>query len=187
MAINLVDSVKGLFTPDLVTQTATSLGESEGAVQKAINGAVPASLVGILNKAGTGGASNLLSMAKQASDSVPTNLKSLLGGTGIASLISMAGGLFGDKLNNIVRSVANFAGIRESSASSIMNIAAPAALASLGREATATNMNPTNVVSMLNNQKDTILSSVPSGLNLASALGLGSLSEIGTRLSSVLS
>jgi outer membrane protein OmpA-like peptidoglycan-associated protein len=186
MALNLVDSVKNLFTPDLVTQTATSLGESEGAIQKAINGAIPASLVGILNKAGSGGATNLLNMARQASETVPNNLRSLLGGTGIASLLSMAGGLFGDRLNNIVRNVATFAGIRESSASSIMNLAAPVALASLGREASATNMNPTNVVSMLNNQKDTILSSVPPGLNLASALGLGSLSEIGTKLSNVM-
>ena len=68
-----------------------------------------------------------------------------------------------------------------------MNLTAPVALASLGREATAANMNPTSVVTMLNSQKDSILSSVPSGLNLANALGLGSLSEIGTKLSNVLS
>ena len=188
MALNLIDSVKGFFTQDLVTQTASTFGESEAAIQKALSGAIPASLVGILNKTGSGGASNLLSMAKQATDSgLPGNLRSLLGGTGIASLLSMAGGLFGDKLGSVIRSIANFAGVKESSATSVLNMAAPAALSSIGREASAGNMGPVGLVSYLNNQKDSILASVPSGLNLASALGVGSLGEIGNKLSNVLS
>ena len=188
MAINLIDSVKGLFTPDLVSQTAASLGESENAVQKALTGAIPASFVGILNRVGSGGATGMLDMSKQAANTgVLGNLKGLLGGGGLASVLSMASGLFGDKLGSVVRTIAGFAGIRESSASSLMSIAAPAALATIGREATSNNMGPSGLVSLLNNQKDSILNSVPSGLNIANALGVGSLADIGTKLSGALS
>ena len=188
MASNLIDSVKDLFTPDLVSQTASSLGESENAVQKALSGAIPASFVGILNKVGSGGASGILDMSKQAaSTGVLGNLRGLLGGGGLANILSMASGLFGDKLGSVVRTIAGFAGIRESSASSLMSIAAPAALAAVGREATTDNMGPSRLVSLLNSQKDSILNAVPSGLNIAGALGLGSLSDIGNKLSGALS
>src|SRR5688572_23280977 len=188
MASNLIDSVKDLFTPDLVSQTASSLGESENAVQKALSGAIPASFVGILNKVGSGGASGILDMSKQASSTgVLGNLKGLVGGGGLANILSMAGGIFGDRLGSVVRTIASFAGIRESSASSLMSIAAPAALAAVGREATTDNMGPSRLVSLLNSQKDSILNAVPSGLNIAGALGLGSLGEIGNKLSGALS
>lgn len=36
MAFNLLDTVSGLFNKDLIGKAATSLGESEGGIQKAI-------------------------------------------------------------------------------------------------------------------------------------------------------
>ena len=189
MAFNLLESVKGLFTSDLVSQTASSLGENENNIRKALGGAVPASLVGMLNKAGSGEATDLLDISRQASRSgILGNIKGLLGG-GLAfgNILNLTNGLFGDKLNNVVRTIANFAGIKETSAASVMNLAAPAALAAVGREASSTNMSTSGLVSMLANQKDSIINSVPSGLNLAGALGLGSLGEIGTKISNAVS
>ena len=189
MAFNLLDSVKGLFTSDLVSQTASSLGENENNIRKALGGAVPASLVGMLNKAGSGEATDLLDISRQASRSgILGNLKGLLGG-GLAfgNILNLSTGLFGDKLGNVIKTIANFAGIKETSAASVMNMAAPAALAAVGREASSTNMSTSGLVTLLADQKDSILNSVPSGLNLAGALGLGSLGEIGTKISNALS
>ena len=189
MAFNLLESVKGLFTSDLVSQTASSLGENENNIRKALGGAVPASLVGMLNKAGSGEATDLLDISRQASRSgILGNIKGLLGG-GLAfgNILNLTNGLFGDKLNNVIRTIANFAGIKETSAASVVNLAAPAALAAVGREASTTNMSTSGLVSMLANQKDSIINSVPSGLNLAGALGLGSLGEIGTKISNAVS
>src|SRR5688572_19186508 len=121
MAFNLLDSVKGLFTTDLVSQTASSLGESENNIRKALGGAVPASLVGMLNKAGSGEAMDLLDISRQASRSgILGNIKGLLGGgLSFGNMVNLTSGLFGDNLNNVIRTIAKFAGIKEGSAASV--------------------------------------------------------------------
>lgn len=190
MSFNLLDTVKTLFTSDLVGKISSSLGESEGGTQKAISAAIPSVLTGLLNKAGSGGgASSILSMAKEASNSgILGNLGGLLGGgSSMSSLLGIAGNLFGDKVGGIAKLISGFAGIKESSASSLLNLAAPAAMAGLGKHAVSSNMDAGGLLSMLSSQKDSILSAIPSGLNLAGALGLGSLGDIGGKLSSALS
>jgi outer membrane protein OmpA-like peptidoglycan-associated protein len=68
-----------------------------------------------------------------------------------------------------------------------MSMAAPAAMGVLGKHASETNMSAGGLLSFLNTQKDQIINALPSGLNLAGALGLGSLSAIGSKLSGKLS
>lgn len=193
MSFNLLDTVKTLFNSDLVNKISSTLGESEGGTQKAISAAIPSVLTGLLSKAGSsGGASSLLSIAKEASNSgILGNLGGLLGGAGsgggMSSLLGIAGNLFGDKIGGIAKLISGFAGIKESSASSLLNMAAPAAMAGLGKHAISSNLDSGGFLSLLNSQKDSILSAVPSGLNLAGALGLGSLGDIGSKLSSAVS
>ncbi|NML20533.1 DUF937 domain-containing protein [Pseudoflavitalea sp. G-6-1-2] len=186
MSFNLLDSVKGLFTNDLISKMASSFGESEGGIQKAISGAVPAVLTGLLNKGSSAdGAASLLNLSKDAaSGGIMSNLGNLLGGgTLLTKGMDMLKGLFGDKTNAITSTIANFAGIRESSASSLLSVAAPAALGSLGKQVTQSNMGVSGLTSFLAEQKDSILKAVPSGLNIAGALGLGSLGDLGSKLS----
>jgi OmpA-OmpF porin, OOP family len=100
MAFNLLETVSGLFNNDLVRKAASSLGESEGGIQKAVSGIVPSVLTGLLNKASSGGhaASGVLDLAKQASGSgILGNLSGLLGGGGggtMSGLLSMAGNIW---------------------------------------------------------------------------------------------
>jgi outer membrane protein OmpA-like peptidoglycan-associated protein len=185
MAINLVETVKGLFTPELVRQTASSIGENESNVQRAFNGAVPTAFAGILNKIGNGGASGIFDMAKQAINSgLLGNLKSLIGGN--SDLLGLGNGIFGDRLGGIIRAISSFAVIKDSSASSVMNMAIPVSLATIGREISGNN-NPNAVVSLLNNQKESILASIPGGLSIASALGVNSLGDITNKVSNIYS
>lgn len=185
MSFNLLDSVKGLFTSDLVSKMASSFGESEGGIQKAISGAIPSVLTGLLSKAGSSdGAASLLNLSKDAAGSgILGNLGNLLGGgTLLSKGMDMLKGLFGDKTGSITSAIASFAGIRESSASSVLSAAAPAALGALGKQVTQNNLGISGLTSLLADQKDSILKAVPSGLNLAGALGLGSLGDIGNKL-----
>lgn len=186
MSFNLLDSVKGLFNSDLVSKMASSFGESEEGIQKAIGGGIPAVLTGLLNKAGTAdGAASLLNLSKDAASSgIMGNLGNLLGGGNLLGKgMDMLKGLFGDKTNAITSMISNFAGIRESSASSLLSVAAPAALGTVGKQVTQSNMGVSGLTSWLAEQKDSILKAVPSGLNIAGALGLGSLSDLGNKLS----
>ncbi len=189
MSFNLIDSVKGLFGNDIIGRAASLFGENESNVQKAVGGIVPTVLAGVLNKAGSGDINGILNMAKEAAGSgVLGNLGGLLGG---GSLLNRGAdflrGLFGDKAGNVASAVSGFAGIKESSANSLLSLAAPAALGVLGRHATENNLNAGGLLSFLNSQKDAVLNALPSGLNLAGALGLGSLASIGNKLSGALS
>jgi outer membrane protein OmpA-like peptidoglycan-associated protein len=186
MSFNLIDSVKGYFTSNVVSEAASKLGESESGIQKALSAAIPSALAGMLSKAGSGGSSDILDMAKQAAGGGMGNILSGIGSTG-GGLLKMLTNLFGDKLGGIVRMIANFAGIKESSASAVMGMAAPATLAAVGDHAVKNNLSTGGLLSFLNSQKDSILSAVPSGLNLAGALGLGSLGDIGRKLSGLVS
>jgi outer membrane protein OmpA-like peptidoglycan-associated protein len=194
MAFNLLETVSGLFNNDLVSKAASSLGESEGGIAKAMSGIIPSVLAGLLNKAGSGGnaASSIFSMAQDAAGSgMLGNLAGMLGGGlksgGGSGLLNMASSIFGDKLGNVGSLISNFSGIKASSASSLLSMAAPAALGAIGKHASANNLNAGGLLSMLASQKDNILKALPAGLGLASALGLGSLGDIGNKLSGTIS
>ena len=182
MAFNLLDAVKGLFTSDLINKAAASLGESEGGIAKAISGIVPSVLGGIVSKATSNadGASSVLDMAKNAAGTgVLGNLGNLFGGGGSNMLsggIDMVKRLLGDKFSGIASAIAGFAGIRESSASSLMSMVAPAALGVLGKHASENNLTPGSLSNMLSGQKASLANALPSGLSsLAGMIGLGSI------------
>jgi len=181
MAFNLLDSVKGLISPDLISKAASTLGETEAGVSKAVSGVVPSILGSIISKGTSdiGGAGSVLSLAKNVADSgVLGNLAGLLGSgaSTAAGGINMLKTFLGDKLGSVVSSISNFAGIKESSASSLMSMVAPAALGVLGKHVTENDMTPSSLSNMLSSQKSSILGAIPGGLSsLASTIGLGSI------------
>src|SRR5579859_6558229 len=144
MSFNLVEMVKNLFTPDLISKAASSLGESEGGISKALTGLVPTILGGLVSKANSGAAEagNILSTAKEAANQGVMQIFGSMpgsGGGGTGALGGLSGGLdavkglFGNKLGDITRAISSFAGIRETSASSLMSVAAPATLGAIGK------------------------------------------------------
>jgi outer membrane protein OmpA-like peptidoglycan-associated protein len=191
MAFNLPATVNGLFTNNVISQAAKTLGESESGIEKAIGGLVPSVLSGMITRVeNTGNPYGLYGMARDAAGSgILNNIGNMveIAGTGMSNAISMASSIFGDKVNNIVSMIANYAGIKQSSASSLLNMTTPAALGVVGKYANDNDLNSTGMVNMLSNQREKILSWVPSGLNLANALGLRSVGEIGSHISGAFS
>lgn len=192
MSFNLIDEAKSLLPPDLISRAAGSLGESESGIQRAVNGSIPTVLSGLLNQSSTTGASGILDMVRNASGSnISGNVSGLLSGGSMSGIASTVMGwlrsLFGDRLSSITNSLASFAGIKPSSASSVMSLAAPAVLGSVGNYVRDNNLNASGLDSFLMAQKNSILNAIPSGFNLAGALGLSSLSDIGSRISSTVS
>jgi outer membrane protein OmpA-like peptidoglycan-associated protein len=185
MSFNLIDAVKNIFNNDFSARASSVTGESENNIKAAMAGIIPSVLTGLLNQAGSGNPQNLLNMAKTASGSgFLSNLSGVFGNSSLlARGTEMLRGLFGDKLGAVSSQIANFSGIRESSATSLMSVVAPAAFGVLGNHAAESNMNAAGFLGFLNSQKDHILGALPSGLNLAGALGLGSLAGIGSKLS----
>jgi outer membrane protein OmpA-like peptidoglycan-associated protein len=195
MPINLIDAAKSLLPNDLVSKAAGSLGESESGIQKALSGAIPSVLAGLLGQSSGPGAGGILDLVKNAAGSgILNNIGGLIGGSGSASsggigatVMGWLRSLFGDKLNSIINAIAGFAGIKTASASNVLSMAAPAALGSVGQYAKENNLSASGLSSFLQSQKSSILDAIPSGFNLAGALGLSGLGDIGGKVSNVLS
>jgi outer membrane protein OmpA-like peptidoglycan-associated protein len=189
MAFNWLDSVKGLFTSELITKAASVLGEGEGNTAKAISGIVPSVLGGIISKGTSGieGASAILNMAKSTvGTGILSNLGNLFGGgsnTLLSNGLDMAKRLLGDKVNSISGAISGYAGIKESSVTSLMGMVAPMALGVLGQHASQNNLTPNSLSNMLASQRSSITEALPAGLG--SLAGLTGLSSVGSAISSV--
>jgi OmpA-OmpF porin, OOP family len=183
MSFNLLDVVKGQFNSDLVSKAASLLGENESGVSKAISGIVPSVLSGLVSKAtsGNSGATEILSAAKDThGGGLFSNLSGLLGNGDLLSKgAGLLSGLFGDKVSGIINAISGFAGIKSSSASSLMSMAAPMALSSLGKHATENNLSAGGLMDMLSSQKSSIMSALPGGLSsIAGMLGIGKVADM---------
>jgi outer membrane protein OmpA-like peptidoglycan-associated protein len=183
MALNLVDSVKSLFSTDLISKAASMFGETEAGISRAISGMVPTMLGGIVSKATTdmNGASSVLSLAKQASGSgVLSKLGNIFGGGGGSNILSegmdMAKSFFGDKMSSVAHAISSFAGIKDSTSTKLMSTMAPAALGVIGDYAAENNLSASSLSNALSNEKPSIMSALPSSLGTAlNSLGLGSI------------
>jgi outer membrane protein OmpA-like peptidoglycan-associated protein len=167
MSFNLLDAVKGHFSGDLISKAASFLGESDGGINKALGGLIPTVLSGITSKASTSsGAEEVFSMAKEQHGSgLLGNLGGVFsGGSLLSKGADLIKGLFGGKLGGIVDAIAGFAGIKSSSASSLMSLAAPVALGTLGKHAADNNLGASGISSLLASGKSALAGLLPAGI-----------------------
>lgn len=178
MSLNLFDSVKAVFTNDLIGKAASYLGEDESIMSKAISAGIPTMLSGIVNNAASDGGANIMNLAKQAAGSgIMDNVGGLFSSSNSSLLgtgSSMLSGLFGNKTSMLSSLISNFSGVKSSSASSLMSLLAPVALSFIGKHALSNNLSGGGILSWLNGQKNQISAAVPSGLNLSGILDGGS-------------
>jgi OmpA-OmpF porin, OOP family len=178
MSFNILDAVKNHLTPELISKSSSFLGESEGGVKKAISGILPVLVSGFIAKASTGGSGN----AEMYNTAQQVHKSNFLGGLGnvfndgggmLNKGVDLLKGLFGDKLSGIIATISSFAGIKLSSASSLLSMAAPVTAGTLGKHAAENNLDASGLASLLSNQKSAVLDVLPAGLGgLTSMLGL---------------
>ncbi|MBN9313059.1 MAG: flagellar motor protein MotB [Chryseobacterium sp. 39-10] len=167
MSLNIIDLIKGQLGPALVSQAATHLGESESGISKAISGLLPAVVGGLANNANNPTVLDAISGASSSG-----LLSNLLGGSSNNTLVTtVINALFGDKLNGLLAGVAKFAGVNESTSSSLLNLVTGATLGTVGKYAADNNLGASGISSLLGDQKGVLSTLLPAGLSLAS-LGL---------------
>jgi OmpA-OmpF porin, OOP family len=182
MSFNILDAVKGHFSSDLIGKAASFLGESEGGVSKAVGGILPTVLSGLASKAASSDGAN--EVAKMAGDAHNSGFLGNIGGffsDGGGLLAKGAGllsSLFGNKVGGIVDAISGFAGIKGSSVNSLLSLAAPVALGSLGKHAADNNLGASGIGSLLSSSSSSWSSLLPSGLgSLVGGLGLGGVTN----------
>lgn len=187
--MDLFALLKSQVSESALAALAGSLGETPSATRKAvIGGAVPAMLAGLVqNFSQEPGAGKLLDLlqAGRHDGSLFDNLGGALGaGAQSDTLINLGkgllGNLLGDKAGPVTDLLANFAGVRRSSAGSLLSIAAPLVLGGIGRLAGAApgGLTAASVGGVLAAAKAGLASEAPPGL--AAALGVADLATLGS-------
>ncbi len=169
MPVNLMDAVSSLVTPDLVQKAAGASGESPEGVRSALLGAVPTLFAGLAHGASTpSGASQLFGLIGR----VAAKPKEVGG----ASLVT---NIFGAHAEGVTDALAGASGIHRSSASGILALVAPVALAALGREVTSRGLSAGGLTDLLFSHKKAILDNPHLPKGLSGAMGLDNLSDLG--------
>lgn len=184
MAFNLLETVKNHFSANFVSQVSSRAGETPAGISKALSAIIPASLAGILNKAtsGSDGAGEVYVMAK---NSIADTASPSAAPTALDKGNQQISSIFGINQAAIISAVSGFAGIKDSSASSLMAMGIPAILGILGKHAEENNQSASGLAGFLSSQKENIVNAMPSGLTaLAGLLGMGPLESATSQLKS---
>lgn len=174
MAFNLLESAKDLISNELLSKAAGTLGESESGIARAASGILP-SLIGLMaDKASNHqSATAIARLAEQSNNNgILGNLGQLFGtssGDVSKNSLSFITDLFGQsKLSSLVSLISNFAGVKNTSTSSLLGMVTPVIMGLLGKHAATNGLNAGNLASALASQKDIAMKALPSGLNLNS-------------------
>ncbi len=178
MPINLLSLLSSEFSGEIVNKIADALGEESSKTQAALDGALPAIISGLVNKASTGqGSADLLDLLKRNGfdGSRFTSAENAISGPdGISRLIEsgspLLSSLFGVRTNSVIDWVASLSGMRKSSAGSLFGLALPIVLGQLGRLVSSSGWSASSLMSLLGDQKS-FLRNIPSGLS--NILGFG--------------
>jgi outer membrane protein OmpA-like peptidoglycan-associated protein len=177
MSFNPIESVKAVFPGEMLNKMAGILGESTSSVQQAMQGIIPSVVIGIILKTEFGDAFDTLNLSKEAAKiEIPFNQTSLAwwwntNYKGADYLKS----LFGGKISDLSEAISSYAGISSKSASSLLNVVAPAAYSVLGKHIIATDMNVKELSSFLNSEKKKTLNIIPAGIFLEGIMGFENL------------
>jgi outer membrane protein OmpA-like peptidoglycan-associated protein len=173
MSPNLSELVKSFVTPDLISAASSFLGEDVPGISKAVDAAVPALLSSIVNRSANE-QTTVFDLAKQAAGSgVFDDLPGLFAGN--ASLLNMGSGwisrLLGNNTGVVSSLISSYAGIKPSSATTLLSTLAPLALGAVGRHAVSNGLDAEGLSSLLLSQKDILRHSIPQGLNVSALIG----------------
>ncbi len=185
MSSNLLASLNGLITPDVLSAASRQLGDSEGAISKGLGASFSSILLGLVSKAGSPEAlrpafdlitnpandATVLEDPRQLLSASPTSPAAALGGNFLNSI-------FGSRLSSITNAVGSTAGLRASSATSLISLAAPLVMGLLGNRVRKGRLDPTGLSDLLFSQRDSIAAAAPPGVG--SALGIGEIPRVST-------
>jgi outer membrane protein OmpA-like peptidoglycan-associated protein len=182
MADSLLDSITSHITPDLLSKAASVFGDDQGGVTRGLSAAVPMLLGGTAKRASDPSfASSLFKLvsdpANDASviDNPARLLESGAGSSGIGALGgSLLSSLFGGNQGMASNALSRFAGVKPSTAASLLKFGAPLVMSCLGRAVKKGGLNASSLAGLLGQQKDQFKAAMPSSMpDLDSMLDTG--------------
>jgi OmpA-OmpF porin, OOP family len=185
MSVNLLDIASAATGGNFAGALGQFLGESPSVTSSGLSAVLPALIGGLVNKGSTSdGASGLLSMLNnpQIDSGILGSLGGLFGNgnsqaSGLVSLgTTLLGSMFGDKVGGITSAIASVAGLKSSSASSLMGLAVPIVLGLLKSHVGQNNLNPSGLMDLLKGQGQHLSNKIDP--RVSSAMGFPSVAGL---------
>ncbi len=182
MASNLIEMFNNTVGELLIKQASGMLSESAESTTTGVKSIVPSLLGTLIQKGRTeaGAEELMLYMAEQNIDgSILSNVTaSLQGGIETEKLMYQGAGilryLLDEKLSPVVDIISGSSGLRTSSATSLLKLAAPLVLGILGKQVREKGLDAKGLKTLLADQSESVRQSIPPGVG--KMLGMGALS-----------
>jgi len=178
MSVNLLDLFKDQVSGALVSNASKFLGESSENTSSALSNILPTLLGKIVDQGDNEeGAKGILDLVNKTDDSMLDDIGSIFskGSGSVNGLLNSGSGilssLLGNKVGGLVDMIANLSGMKSSSSSSLLKMAAPFIFGIIKRQ--VANKGLSGLMSLLSGQKSHLKGKLPSGVG--SLLGLSSL------------
>ncbi len=185
MTVNVLDSLSSIFGSQITRQVSAFFGDSEESTRAGLRASFSTLLAGLVHKSTiAGGADELLgTVTSESVDSSPnTRLASILANRGsldpaLATGESMVKSIFGNRSGSVVSAVSEVSGVKASSATGLLAMAAPMLFGVLKRQVTQGSLDARGLGSLLLNQRGALQKA---GLDsrITSAMGFGSLQSM---------
>ena len=172
---SMFDNISDLLTPAMLTRLAGQTGESESSVVKGLGAVIPTIAACTAARADDRGFTGQLADLSTRTAANPDALTSAAGLTSASSAETTAIGnwlssLFGPNLSGVIDSIARYAGIRGSSATTLLTMGAPLVLTYLGRRMRRDNLSPSDLAAQLRADRPQLEAALPTTLDLPSGL-----------------
>src|SRR5262245_40813663 len=169
---NILDSIRELVAPTMVSALSRQTGESESAISRGLSAAIPAIASTIANRSDDPGfMQSIADLALQAPPDHLGALNALPAGSDTGTTIrGFLSSLFGDKLSDLTDSIASYAGIRSSSASSLLTVGAPLVLGYIGRLMRSGNLSVNGLADLFRDHRPQLASALPAGFDMPESI-----------------
>ncbi len=191
MAVDLVNLVSRILTPQLVGSLARAVGVNEAVAQKLVATAIPTVLASLVTMASApGGAQKLVDAVANSDPDLLTKLTAAISSGNVGALdqgANLLGGLLGGSgLSNLAGALSQYAGAPTGAAHSAIGAVAQAAVGAIGQQDPSNWSDRSSIAAMLSEQKTAISAALPAEVSRALSAtgllaGLGSLSAAAAR------
>jgi len=173
MTNSMLAGVQEFLTPSFLSRVSTQTGESEAAISKGFTAVVPTLLASIADRStDTGFMSRLVSLATNTAsegDFLTRSPKAVSEGTALESGSGIGGWLSGvwsgGSASAITNAIARYAGVRASSASSLLSLGGPLVLGYLGRLMRSDNLDGPKLAQRLQAERGSLTAALPAGFS----------------------
>jgi outer membrane protein OmpA-like peptidoglycan-associated protein len=169
---SMLAELRRLVTPELLSEVTRHTYESEAAMSKACDAAIPAFAATIANRSDDHGfIKQLMNLATGAVDRDPIETARRIASSPAGTEVNTAATgwlstLFGPNLSAVTSSIARYAGIRDSSVSSLLMTTAPLVLGYFGRLIRGHNLSAADVAERLRAERPHIEAAMPAGFEM---------------------